>query len=82
MCTNPSLRRYVLWTLKLMKDVPAIFNGKIVFIDLTKQKDQLLSKLQAKELSSADIVIADMTLAVDLSLLRTDVVLAVLNSKT
>lgn len=44
-CTNPSLRRYVLWTLKLMKDVPAIFNGKIVFIDLTKQKDQLLSKL-------------------------------------
>ncbi len=64
-----------------MKDVPSIFNGKFVFIDLTKQKDQLLSKLQAKELGSADIVIADVTLAVDITFLRSDVILAVLNSK-
>lgn len=74
------MRRYVLWTLKLMKDVPAIYD-KISFTNINKDPAKFNNGSTVKDLEKYDIVISDVKLPWLVDKLKPDCIFAVLNSK-
>ena len=69
------MRKYVLWTLKLLGDCPAIFE-RTDFLDIKEleQKKALVSKY--------DVIISDRSPLPDISLFNENAIIAYLNSKS
>ena len=74
-CFEPKLRVYVLWTLKLMKDVKSIFT-KVDFIDMSSNsKDK-----SEKSLKEYDVIITDSDNKLDLKSLNDSAIIAFIRS--
>eukprot|EP00347_Sterkiella_histriomuscorum_P019247 403342377 len=79
-CQEPDMRRYVLWTLKLMKDVPTIYD-KISFQNVSKDPSKVSDNLKnLKELEKYDVVISDVKIPWIVDNLKPDCIYGVLNS--
>ena len=74
-CFEPKLLVYVLWTLKLMKDVKSIFT-KVDFIDMSSNsKDK-----SEKSLKEYDVIITDSENKLDLKSLSDSAIIAFIRS--
>lgn len=76
-CFDPHFKVYILWTLKLMKDVSSIFPD-VEYLDLTAGQHETSKKKVI--LSQYDVIISDKEI-LDLQGLKKDVIVAYLRSK-
>lgn len=70
---DKGMKTYVLWTLKLMKDVPSIF-GEVVFMDMT-------AKRRSGNLGTFDVIISDNEEQTNLRDFKDTAIIAFLRSK-
>ncbi|CDW91754.1 alpha-methylacyl-racemase [Stylonychia lemnae] len=72
---KPEMRKYLLWTLKLMKDVPSVFD-KVSYVDISKQKID-----EIKDLKSFDIIVISSDIPdLNKDLFKQDAIISILNS--
>lgn len=68
---NPQFKKYVLWSLKLLQDIPTIFT-------IVKYTDDLSFE---KKLNTYDIIISDSETHIDKTKLKPNCIVAYLHSK-
>jgi hypothetical protein len=82
-CFDPKFKVYILWALKLMKDMPSIFEATSVeFIDMSSGKDgQKEIERKNKQLKKFDIVVSDEERLLDVKGLKDTAIVAFMRSK-
>ena len=56
---DPRFKIYLLWTLKLMKDVPSVFNGRFDFFDISKTHEVKDLEKKREHMKDYQVIISD-----------------------